>query len=203
MKKIILLLFLLTSITIPIQARNRWNVYGGGSVSHLCEKAWIGSDKSYGWGGGTFIGGGYEINFNSHWSVSPKLELAFNNNGASLSSRELDFYANHANWQSVWSVNIPVIASFRFSISDNLGFRIGVGPYLQEALAGRKYMHGSDRKESMHGNFGNRFNVGAMGEIAVETGNHFSYMFRTQYPFLREGWVRKTVILSIGVGYTF
>ena len=199
--------FLLAVITIAFaitgQAQNRWNIYAGGSISHLCEKPWISSDKSYSWGGGAFIGSGYEINFNSHWSLTPQLEIAYHNNGATLSSKELSFYANHANWQSIWSVNIPIVASFRFPISDNLGLRIGAGPYLQEAIAGRHYRNGSDKKEAMSGNFSNRFNVGVLGEVAIETGNHFSYMLRTQYPFLKEGWVRKTISLSVGVRYSF
>ncbi len=49
------------------EAQNRWNIYAGGNISHLCETApMIGSDRSFGWGGGAFAGAGYEINFNSH-----------------------------------------------------------------------------------------------------------------------------------------
>lgn len=203
MKKILSLILVMIAMTLPAIAQNRWNVYAGGSISHLCEKPWISSDKSYGWGGGAFVGGGYEINFNSHWSITPQVEFAFCNNGASLSSKELDFYANHANWQSIWSINIPVIASFRFPVSDNVGLRFGAGPYIQEAIAGSHYRNGSDKKESMSGSFSDRFNVGVIGEVAVETGNHFSYMFRTSYPFLKEGWVRKTINLSIGIRYSF
>lgn len=184
-------------------AQNRWKVYGGGSVSHLCEKPWISSDKSYGWGGGAFIGGGYELNFNSHWSLTPQMEIAFENNGATLDSSELSFLANHANWHSMWCVNIPLLTSFRFAISEKCGFRIGIGPYLQEALSGRCYGTEGNKKVSMSGNFSKRFNVGAMGEIAFETGRHFSYMIRSSYPFLKEGWERKTITLSIGIGYTF
>lgn len=71
MKKISFLILILISIHLSIQAQNRWNIYAGGSISHLCEKPWISSDKSYGWGGGAFLGGGYEINFNSHWNLTP------------------------------------------------------------------------------------------------------------------------------------
>lgn len=203
MRFLSIILLSLMSLTFSSQAQNRWNIYAGGSISHLCEKPWISSDKTYGWGGGAFIGGGYEINFNSHWSLTPQCGVAFHNNGASLSAKELDFYANHANWQSVWSIDIPVITSFRFQVSDNARLRFGAGPYLQEAIAGCNYKSGSSEKESRSGNFSNRFNVGAIGEIAVETGSHFSYMFRTQYPFLKEGWVRKTISLSLGIRYSF
>lgn len=203
MKQKLFLVIIAIGLAFTGHAQNRWNIYAGGSISHLCEKPWVNSDKSYGWGGGAFIGGGYEINFNSHWSLTPQLEIAYQNNGATLSSKELSFYANHANWQSIWSVNIPVVASFRFPVSDNVGLRIGVGPYLQGAIAGRQYQNDSDKKDAMSGSFSNRFNVGVLGEFAVETGSHFSYMFRTQYPFLKEGWVRKTISLSVGVRYSF
>jgi hypothetical protein len=186
-----------------VNAQNRWHVYAGGSISHLCEKPLFGSDQSYGWGGGAFLGGGYEINFNSHWSLSPQLEFAFNNNGATLNSKEFSFYNNHSEWRSTWSVNIPVIASFRFPVSDTANLRFGAGPYLQEGLAGRRYKYDTNEKENLTGNAGNRFNVGAIGEVAVETGSHFSYMFRVQYPFLKEGWIRKTINLSVGVNYSF
>lgn len=81
------------------EAQNRWNIYAGGNISHLCETApMIGSDRSFGWGGGAFAGAGYEINFNSHWSLTPQIELAYSNNGATLSSAEMDFSHNHASW---------------------------------------------------------------------------------------------------------
>lgn len=198
MKRIISLMLIILGLAVVSQAQNKWNVGVGGSLSHLCEKP-VMSDGSYHWGGGAYLSGGYEINFNSHWSLTPQLEFAFNDNGAYLSSS----YARYANWQNTWSLNIPIIASFRFPVSDKVGLRIGVGPYLQEALAGRHYNLNTGKKEAMSGNFSNRFNVGPMGEIAVETGSHFSYLFRTQYPLLKEGWVRKTITLSIGVRYSF
>lgn len=153
MKQKLFLVIIAIGLDFTGHAQNRWNIYAGGSISHLCEIPWISSDKSYGWGGGAFIGGGYEINFNSHWSLTPQLEIAYQNNGATLSSKELSFYANHANWQSIWSVNIPVVASFRFPVSKKVGLRIGAGPYLQEAIAGRQYRNDSDKKEAMSGSF--------------------------------------------------
>ncbi len=191
MRKILSFLLVMVALAIPAvsDAQNRWNVYAGGSINHLCEKVWIPSDKSYGWGGGAFIGGGYEINFNSHWSLTPQLEVAFNNNGAEIKDA-IGGYANNSNWISTWSINIPVVMSFRFPVSDKVGLRIGAGPYLQEALAGRHYRNWysdelsqyglQSEKESMSGNFGKRFNIGFNGEVAIETGKHFSYMIRTQ-----------------------
>lgn len=185
------------AISFGAVAQNRWNVYAGGTLSHLCEKPWSGS---YGWGGGALIGGGYEINFNPHWSLTPQIEVSYVDNGASLSGS--DYGVKYANILKTWSVNIPVIASFRFPLSEAVGLRFGAGPYLQEAFWGR--VHDAHNKEiSASGNFSKRFNIGVIGEAAVETGSHFSYFFRTQYPFLKEGWIRKTINLSLGVRYTF
>lgn len=207
LKKILLIAIVV--LTLHLSARTafaygNWNIYAGGSIAHLCEKAWYGGDKlNYGWGGGAFIGGGYEFNFTSHWSLSPQLELAYSDNGAFLDNRAWDFYRNHTDWRDFFSINIPIIANFRFSLSEGIGLRFGAGPYLQEALYGRRYKYGSDIKEKMSGSIDRRFNVGIQAEAAVETGKHLSYMLRVQYPFLKEGWVRKTMILSAGVRYAF
>lgn len=191
------------SIAATAGAEGRWNVYGGGSISHVCETCPVGSDRSYGWGGGFFAGGGYEWSLTSHWSIMPQAEMAYVNNGGTLSSPELDFSARHSNWLQTWNLNVPVTVNYRFAATENVWIRSGAGPYLQESLSGRRYAPGTDRKENMSGSFSDRFNVGAIGEIAVETGRHMSYMVRVQYPFLKEGWVRKTLTLSAGVRYTF
>ena len=195
-------IFVLTLLfsTLICRADGRWHIYAGGSISHMCETYYEGLSKlNYGWGGGAFIGGGYEINFTPHWSLSPQFELAYNDNGAHRDNKMIWNYE----WREFLTVNIPVIASFRFPLSDKVGLRVGAGPYLQEALYGRKYRYGTDIKEKMSGSIARRLNVGIMGEAAVETGKHLSYMFRVQYPFLKEGWIRKTVVLSVGIGYAF
>lgn len=205
MRKIACLTMTVMSLVLSVSmaAENRWNLYAGGSLSHLCEERWVGSDKSYGWGGGAFLGGGYEINFNSHWSLTPQLEFSYVNNGATVSSKEMSFYEKHSELLETWNLVIPVMASFRFPVSSYTGFRFGAGPFLQESLAGRQYKPFTDVKENKSGRFESRLNVGIMGEVVVETGSHFSYFFRTQYPFLKEGWVRKTITLSAGIKYTF
>ncbi len=182
---------------------NRWQVYGGAGVSHFCETPLLGSDRTYGWGGGAFVGGAYRVFLDKHWTLSPGLEFSFMNNGASLSSNDMSFAYNHANWLDTWNINIPILASFGLSVTEQVGVRFGAGPYLQYTLSARQYASDSNMKESLSGSFSRRFNVGIIGEIAVETGKHLSYFFRPQYPFLNEGWIRKTITLSFGVGYAF
>ncbi|MDE7345152.1 MAG: outer membrane beta-barrel protein [Muribaculaceae bacterium] len=213
MNRILIAIFMLVITANSIcrgQTKNRWNVYAGGSISHLCETPFAGTDKNYGWGGGAFIGGGYEINYTPHWSLTPRLEFSFDNNGGTLSSKNESFFNNHARWENYWSVSIPINVSYRFSVSDNIGLRIGVGPYLQTVMSGKKYVgiHDSEtmvstvKKESLSGTFDQRFNIGAAGEIVIETKNHLSYGLRVKYPLIKRGWLMNTLTLSVGVGYS-
>lgn len=198
---ILLILFI---SALSASANGRWKVCAGASVSHFCEKSFYNSKRiNYGWGGGAFIGGGYEVEFTAHWSLTPQLELSYNDNGARLHNENNTFYQNNMDWAEYLTLNIPVIVSFRFPISDKIGLKFGAGPCLKEGLYGRRYKIGSDIKEEMSGSIDRRFNVGIVGEAAVETGKHLSYMLRVQYPFLKEGWIRNTIVLSAGVGYSF
>lgn len=207
---IVVVMMAISSVCLG-QTKNRWSVHVGGSVSHLCETPWVSHDKTYSWGGGAFIGAGYEINFNKHWSLTPQLEFAFDDNGATLSSDKDSFFHNHYRWENYWSMSVPVVASFRLNVADNVGLRFGMGPYVQTVLAGNRYVgfinaetgEESSYKESLSGSFDQRFNVGVLGEFAVETGNHFSYMLRARYPFIKRGWLTNTLTLSVGVGYSF
>lgn len=203
MKKLFLFVMLAMTVVFCSDAKNRWNVYAGGSINHLCETPWLGSDRTYGWGGGAFAGAGFEINFNSHWSLTPMLQFDFNDNGATLSSPEMGEPYCKGSWQNVWSFNIPILANFRFPVSEFVGLRFGAGAFMQYAMAGRYVNLSTLEHEDMHGIFAERINVGPLGEIAVETGNHLSYMIRAHYPILKEGWVRKILTLSLGIQYSF
>lgn len=203
MRQIVFFVILIAGIfhVDSLCAQNRWNVAAGGSISHKTCKLFDG--YSVGWGGGAFLNGGYELNFTKNWSLTPQIEIEYINNGAIIKNK-LYNEIMHSDWSDFLNLKIPVIASFRFKTSDFVGFRIGIGPYLQESLAGRKYKFNSTKeKESMHGSFQNRFNVGIQGEAAVETGNHLSYMFRVNYPFAKENWMGETITLSLGVRYSF
>lgn len=203
MKQRISILAVLVCVAIQLGAQNNWIVYGGGSMSHVCEKPVVGSDKTYGWGGGFFLGAGYELNFNKHWSLTPQLELSYMNNGAKLSSPELTMFQRNASWLDMWSVTLPVMAGYRFKLTDHVGLKVSAGPYIQESFAIRQYAQDGQAKESAPRRSSAQFNVGAMGELAVETGDHLSYMFRANYPFLKESWNSKTLTLSLGVRYSF
>lgn len=183
-----------------MQAENRWNVAIGGNISHKNINTYWGTTSD--WGGGAFLNAGYEINFNSHWSLNPQIEFDYINNGAYVKSYLPDS-KYYDDWREAWNVNLPVICSFRFPLSDWIKLRVGVGPRFQESIAGRKYNLDLNKKVAWHDGVLHRFNIGIQGEIAVETGNGLSYLFRMAYPFARENWMGETFTLSVGIRYSF
>ena len=187
-----------------MHAQNRFMVQAGANVSHYCQTPLMSLDKTYGWGVGGFVGAGYEVNFNQHWSLTPQVELAHINNGAMLSwPKDRPFYRN-AEWLDMWTVNVPVLAGFRFNLDKNAGLKFSIGPYALKAFSIRQYgQDGTTKGAPPQRRATAEFNFGLMGEIAVEPGNHFSYLFRTQYPFLTESWTKRTLTLSLGVRYSF
>ncbi len=203
-KSLIYVIILMLVTAFQLDARNRFMVQAGGNVSHYCETPIMSLDKTYGWGWGGFVGTGYEINFNRHWSLTPQVELAYINNGARLSWPKDSPFHRNAQWLDMWTVNVPVLAGFRFNLEKNVGLKISTGPYVLKAFSIRQTAQDGISKETPPQRRATaEFNFGWMGEIAVEPGHHFSYLFRTQYPFLVESWTKKTLTLSLGVRYDF
>lgn len=200
MKRIVFYAFAIAMITsfLSATAQNKWNVSAGVNLTPDIQKKFEGSTHDV--GAGAFIGVGYEINFTPHWSFNPQIEANYINN---YHKKEYDG-SNHYRGNEYCNINIPLITSFRFNVSDKVGLRFGVGPNFQESVCVRHYKNAfSNEKEKMTGNFFNRFNVGIQGEAAVETGNHLSYIFRTCYTLIPEHLMGKTLTLSLGVRYSF
>lgn len=199
-------------------AQNRWNIYAGGSISHYQGgyfKWDAEGNTNFDWGGGAFLGGGYEVGLNNRFSLTPAIELSFTDNGAYYNKTGLPAYDPFGNdksgiWSSAWAINIPITAGFRIPLNDMVRFKIDAGPYLSEAFSVKHYakVGGTNenpiiQKKKSTSDFGQDFQIGIIGGVAVETGNHFSYFFRTQYPFLKDRWSSKTITLAIGVKYAF
>lgn len=200
----VLLVLVTAFAAFQTHAQNRFMVQAGANASHYCETPLMSLDKTYGWGAGAFVGAGYEVNFNQHWSLTPQIELSYINNGAKLSWPKDLPYNRVASWLDMWTVNVPVLAGFRFNLEKNVGLKFSAGPYALKAFSIRQYGQDGKTKEAPPQRRKTaEFNFGMMGEIAVESGDHFSYFFRTQYPFLTESWTKKTLTLSLGVRYSF
>lgn len=213
MKRIVLAA-VIAAVGLGASAQNRWNVYAGGSISHDCEGSynWIlSAHDEAGWGGGALIGGGYEINFNNRWSFTPALELQYIDNGGhkpTLSDYGDEWFTGDNTWENTLSVNLPLTAGFRIPFSDKVGMKIDAGVYLGEVVYNSFYAKvvGADSNPAIgrinaNFDFSDNFRMGALAGFSIETGRHFSYFFRTQYPFLNNH--AKNLTLAVGVKYSF
>ena len=218
------LLLLLTAVSGVIRAedregavKNRWSVRAGVNLSHICADTnpWdystmtpVPASASFGWGAGAMFGGAYDIRFNRTWSLTPGLEIQYIDNGGKKhggyydnmtddKSRDRNAFVMHS-----WNVVVPVLMNMRAPISRSVGFRVGAGPYVSEAFSARAY-NASGKMEDFGGDFGHYFDFGLIGEMAVETGDHFSYFYRLQYPLLKDHIHHRTLTMSLGLSYTF
>ncbi len=195
---------------------NQWSVRAGINLSHICADAmaWDYSamkpsyePASFGWGVGAMVGASYDIRFNRFWSLAPGLEIQYINNGGKIHSGYYstanDFHHQHANVRHSWDVLIPVLMNMRAPVSENVGIRVGAGPYVSESFVVKAYSPFNDKLEDYGGDFGHYFDFGLMGELAVETGRHFSYFYRLQYPMLKNHIHHRTLTMSLGVSYAF
>lgn len=200
--------------------RNRWNVYVGGSISHVCSDHFDWDSRGnthFDWGGGAFIGGGYEINFNRWLSFTPSVEVSYVDNGCYYNKTGepgFDIWSQDQPdiWSSSVNINIPLQLGVRIPLAEKVRLKVNAGVYMGESVAVWHYVpvntfeSYSDvklgKKEATN-DFGQDFQLGFIGGVAVETGKHFSYFIRTQYPFLKDRWSSSTLTLGVGVDYSF
>ena len=119
-------------LTLTVNAQSGFGLMGGVNSS-------TSSANDVGWRTGGFIGGLYDIQLNNWFYLQPRLVLSYQENQRevkntlSTPSKSLgnEFY-------SQWNVTIPLLASFRMSLSDKSALRLNVGPYIQYAIFGRE-----------------------------------------------------------------
>ena len=222
MKRIFTFLILGCLVSITSFATDRWGIYIAGTLSHDCGGYFdynADGNTNFKWGGGALLGCGYEIGFANAWSITPALEFSYTDNGAyynktgkpAVNPFATDSKAQSVShiWTSSWNIAIPVTAGYRIALSNNVRLRINAGVYFSEALAVRHFVNTGNsqnpvyEKRKVSSDFGNDFQIGTVGSFSVETAPHFSYFFRTQYPFLKDRWSTSTVTLALGVGYSF
>ena len=201
--------------------KNRWSVRAGVNLSHICADTspWnystmtpVLESASFGWGAGVMFGGAYDIRFSRTWSLTPGLEIQYIDNGGKkhgsyyidmiVGGTDNRFYDRHAFVRHSWNVVIPVLMNMRAPIRRSVSFRVGVGPYVSEAFSARAY-NVNGKMEDFGGDLDHYFDFGLTGEMAVETGNHFSYFYRLQYPLLKDHIHHRTLTMSLGLSYTF
>lgn len=182
-------------------AQSRWGIMGGG----LMSKSTV--DGSYFRGGG-YIGTLYDIKVSDSWFIQPQLLFnyeEFRTHGAKYVSSHTDFY-------SKFSVDLPVLVSFKVVLGSHTNLRINAGPYVSMALFGR------EREASIKGpenlphvglgtwgmSVGDRITYGVKGGLALET-KHFFYSVDCKYSLGKHELFQNGhgLTFSIGIGYKF
>lgn len=154
------------------------------------------------------LGVGMDYGFSESWSLQ---------SGLIISSKGYKYDAEDAHDYSFKArpiyLDIPILAAYKFNISDNTKFVINAGPYLAFGLGGKcKYDEGGDYK-LFKGEDGDdaemkRFDLGIQYGVGLEINEHYLVNLTGQNGFISpnnwdEGKDYKNMTFSIGVGYRF
>lgn len=148
------------------------------------------------------LGVGMDYGFSENWSLQ---------SGLMISSKGYKV-KDYAKVRPIY-LDIPILAAYKFNISDNTKFVINAGPYLAFGLGGKcKFDEGGDYK-LFKGEDGedaeySRFDLGIQYGIGLEIGDHYLVNLTGQNGFIcpfdiDEGDKPKNMTFSIGVGYRF
>ena len=151
------------------------------------------------------LGVGMDYGFSENWSLQ---------SGLMISSKGYKV-KDYAKVRPIY-LDIPILAAYKFNISDNTKFVINAGPYLAFGLGGKcKFDEGGDYK-LFKGEDGedaeySRFDLGIQYGIGLEIGDHYlvnltgqnGFISPFDYPDGYDGDKPKNMIFSIGVGYRF
>lgn len=147
------------------------------------------------------LGVGMDYGFSENWSLQ---------SGLMISSKGYKV-KDYAKVRPIY-LDIPILAAYKFNISDNTKFVINAGPYLAFGLGGKNKVDGIDESEKVFGDNGwNRFDLGIQYGIGLEIGDHYlvnltgqnGFISPFDYPDGYDGDKPKNMTFSIGVGYRF
>ena len=151
------------------------------------------------------LGVGMDYGFSENWSLQSGLMISSKGYKIKDYSKDRPIY-----------LDIPILAAYKFNISDNTKFVINAGPYLAFGLGGKcKFDEGGDYK-LFKGEDGedaeySRFDLGIQYGIGLEIGEHYlvnltgqnGFISPFDYPDGYDGDKPKNMTFSIGVGYKF
>lgn len=186
MKRITLLIFILTSIVIDANAQ--FGVKAGYSMSKSTEK-----DGSF--LPGFYVGGLYDIKVSKSFYIQP--QLLFSSEGTKYKQGSNTYLTEHA-----YFAELPVLASYRVYLNNNSSFNFNLGPYASVGLFG-KTKHGSIKENTFQSGV-ERVDYGIKAGIDYEM-NHLIYSISYKqglqdFDIYGKG---KTLNLSVGIGYKF
>lgn len=140
------------------------------------------------------LGVGMDYGFNESWSLQ---------SGLMISSKGYKYDGFKA--RPIY-LDIPILAAYKFNISDNTKFVINAGPYLAIGLGGKNKVDGIDESEKIFGDDGwKRFDLGIQYGIGLELSDRYLINLTGQNGFISpaDGGDPKNMTFSIGVGYRF
>lgn len=154
------------------------------------------------------LGVGMDYGFSESWSLQSGLIIS--SKGNKYDAEDAHDYSSKA--RPIY-LDIPILAAYKFNISDNTKFVINAGPYLAFGLGGKcKYDEGGDYK-LFKGEDGDdaemkRFDLGIQYGVGLEINEHYLVNLTGQNGFISpnnwdEGKDYKNMTFSIGVGYRF
>ena len=149
---------------------------------------------------GFTLGVGMDYGFNENWSSQ---------SGLMISSKGFKF--KEGDWKDKYRpiyLDIPILAAYKFNISDNTKFVINAGPYLAIGLGGKnKETDEEDIKLfDKDGYDWKRFDLGIQYGIGLELSDRYLINLTGQNGFISPvdgGDDPKNMTFSIGVGYRF
>lgn len=155
------------------------------------------------------LGVGMDYGFSENWSLQSGLMIS--SKGYKYDYK--DEYYNESHKARPIYLDIPILAAYKFNISDNTKFVINAGPYLAFGLGGKcKYDEGGDYK-LFKGEDGDdaemkRFDLGIQYGIGLEISEHYLVNLTGQNGFISPNNIDgfkdyKNMTFSIGVGYRF
>ena len=149
---------------------------------------------------GFTLGVGMDYGFNENWSLQ---------SGLMISSKGFKF--KEGDWKDKYRpiyLDIPILAAYKFNISDNTKFVINAGPYLAIGLGGKnKETDEEDIKLfDKDGYDWKRFDLGIQYGIGLELSDRYLINLTGQNGFISPvdgGDDPKNMTCTIGVGYRF
>lgn len=172
----------------------KWDAKFGMNFSNMTK-----IDESKALSGFT-LGVGMDYGFNENWSLQ---------SGLMISSKGFKF--KEGDWKDKYRpiyLDIPILAAYKFNISDNTKFVINAGPYLAIGLGGKnKETDEEDIKLfDKDGYDWKRFDLGIQYGIGLELSDRYLINLTGQNGFISPvdgGDDPKNMTFSIGVGYRF
>lgn len=142
------------------------------------------------------LGVGMDYGFSESWSLQ---------SGLMISSKGYKV-KDYAKVRPIY-LDIPILAAYKFNISDNTKFVINAGPYLAFGLGGKVKYDGIDESEKIFGDDGwKRFDLGIQYGVGLELSDRYLINLTGQNGFISPADGEdnpKNMTFSIGVGYRF